>query len=422
MASFRDKTITDVRRDIHAHPETGWKEFRTTALIADELEARGFNLYLGPEAVDEQSRMGVPEQNEIKSAIKRAEDQGAPRKYLDRMCGVSGLVAVKQYGSGSGPTVGIRVDMDALPRAESMDEDHEPVEEGFVSKHSNVMHACGHDAHTAIGLGLARELDQNGGFDGTLKMFFQPAEEGGRGGEPMSRTEHVTDVDHFMAVHVGLDMETGVVVGARDHPQPNAKMDVVFTGKGSHAGGAPEKGKNALLSASTAIQNLYGIPRHGDGGTRINVGHVHSPNPQNIVPEHAEMRIEVRGEETHLSDYMEEYAERIVEHAAAMHDVEYELELYGKTATFSADRSLAAAVVAAAEEVPSVTEATEQAQLTGSEDASFLIQQVQNAGGDATYVGIGASNPFPHHHPKFDIDEDAIDIGIECLASTIRSL
>jgi len=230
MGRLDSLSLTEIRRDLHRHPESGWKEFWTTAVLAEELDERGFKLYFGSEAVDETSRLGVPPANEISAARKRARKGGAPSRYLDRMGDITGLIAVKQYGS-AGPTAGVRIDIDALDIQEASDDDHRPARLGFASEYPNTMHACGHDGHATIGLGLAREIDDRGGFDGTLKLFFQPAEEGGRGGKSMSRSGHLKDVEYFFALHLGLGNETGTVIAGYDHPQPNAKIDVTFSGE-----------------------------------------------------------------------------------------------------------------------------------------------------------------------------------------------
>jgi aminobenzoyl-glutamate utilization protein A len=420
MAQIRDATLTELRRDLHAHPEAGWKEFRTTALIADELDDRGYELYLGPEAVAPDSRLGVPDDNEIAAARDRAREEGAPEEHLERMDGITGLVAEKTCGDGSGPTVGVRVDVDALERTEASDDDHRPAREGFASTHPDEMHACGHDGHTAIGVGIAREFDERGGFDGTLKLFFQPAEEGGRGGKPMSETDHLADVEYLLALHLGLGLETGTVVASYERPLANAKLDVTFEGEPAHAGGRPNEGRNALQAAATAIQNLYAIPRHEDGGTRVNVGEVHSPNAQNVISERATMRVEVRGRTADLNEYMLGEAERVLEHAAGMHDVDVSTSLYGKTTTFDADDEVVEVVANAAESATAVEEVRERKDFGGSEDASYLIRRVQEEGGRATYVGIGASNPAGHHTAYFDIDELALEIGVEVVADAIR--
>ncbi|MEF8905726.1 MAG: amidohydrolase, partial [Haloarculaceae archaeon] len=402
-----------------------------TAMVAAELEALGYDVHLGSEAVDPDERLGLPSEDELTAAMDRARRDGAPESYLDRMDGITGCVAVREFGE-DGPVVGVRVDMDALERTEARDEDHRPVREGFVSQYPDEMHACAHDGHTAIGLGIARRFaeaaagsadgDGDGGFDGTLKLFFQPAEEGGRGGLPMSRTPLLEDVEHLIALHLGLDEETGTVVAGYDRPLSNAKLDVRYLGEPAHAGAAPQEGRNALQAAAAAMQNLYAIPRHADGPTRINVGQVHSPNAQNVIAEDVEMRVEVRGTTAELKDYMLEHARRMVRAAADMHDVDVETSLYGKTTSFVCDDEMVEAVAAAAEGVEGVDEIKERVDFGGSEDASYLVRRVQEQGGTATYVGVGASNVAGHHTARFDIDEDALAIGADVVVETVRSL
>ena len=420
MATTSDLSLSELRRDLHRYPEAGWKEFRTTALVAEELDERGYTLSLGGDAVDVDGRLGLPSDDEISRARDRALDRGAPETYLDRMGSVTGLVAERTFGEG--PTVGVRVDMDALEITESGETDHRPQREGFASRHPNEMHACGHDGHTSIGIGVARALDSGTSFEGTVKLFFQPAEEGGRGGLPMSRTDHLGDVDHLIGIHLGLGNETGKVISGYDRPLSNAKIDVTFRGESAHAGKAPDEGRNALQAATTAIQNLYGIPRHQAGATRINVGRVESPNVQNAISDLARLRIEVRGETADLNEYMLDSARRIVEHAAGMHDVGYETSLYGKTTTFDADEKLLETVADAARAVPSVDTVVGREQIKVSEDVSYLIRRVQEEGGQATFVGIGADHPSGHHTPRFDIDEDSLEIGVDVLVESLERL
>jgi aminobenzoyl-glutamate utilization protein A len=420
MARTTDLTLSELRRDLHEHAETGWTEFRTTALVAEELDERGFTLHLGPDAVNPESRMGVPPDDEVAAAVDRARSEGAPEAYLDRMDGITGLVAVKEYGDG--PVVGLRIDMDALDRTEARDDDHRPAREGFASVHPNEMHACGHDGHTTIGVGVARTLDEEGGFDGTLKLFFQPAEEGSRGGKPMSETDHLADVDHFLAVHLGLDLETGTVIAGRERPLCNARLGVTFEGEPAHAGSHPEQGRNSLQALATAIANLYAIPRHADGSTRVNVGMVRSDNGQNVISEEASMRLELRGETGAVNEYMLDRAERIVESAAEMHDVACSVDPWGKSITFEPDESMVRLVSRTAAETDGVTDVIDRQESGGSEDASYLISRVQAEGGEATYVGVGASNPAGHHTAYFDIDEDALELGVDVVVNAFRAL
>ena len=422
MTSIRDLSLSELRRDLHSHPEAGWTEFRTMTLVAEELDERGYRLALGAEAVDIDERLGVPDADEIQRARDRAEDLGAPEAYLDRMGAVTGLVAEKTFGDGTGPVVGIRVDTDALEITESSDPDHRPQREGFASRHPKEMHACGHDGHTSIGVGVARTLDATEAFSGTVKLFFQPAEEGGRGGLPMSRTEHLEDIEYLIGIHLGLGNETGKIVAGYDRPLSNAKIDVTFRGESAHAGKAPNEGRNALQAATTAIQNLYAIPRHQAGETRINVGRVESPNVQNTISDLARMGIEVRGGTAELNEHMLDSARRIVEYAANMYNVEYETELYGTATTFEADAELASTVADAADSIGSVRAVSERERMPVSEDVSYLITRVQEAGGNATFVGIGADHPSGHHTPRFDIDEDALQIGVDVLVESLRAL
>lgn len=419
MSTIGEDSIIDIRRDLHAHPESGWTEFRTTALVAEELDRLGYTLHVGADAVAVDERLGVPTDDEIAGAIRQAKKTNIPTEYVDKLDGVTGVVGEKTYGDKTGPTVGVRVDMDALNRMEAGDGDHYPVQEGFASQYPGKMHACGHDGHTAIGIGIARAVEEDTRFNGTLKLFFQPAEEGGRGGLPMSMTTHVEDIDYFFALHLGLGNETGKVIAGYDRPLSNAKVDVTFQGEAAHAGKEPEAGTNALQAAATAIQNLYAIPRHSGGTTRINVGRLSSPNDQNVISERAEMRVEVRGETGALNKSMFDAAKRVLTHSAEMHDVDLETSLYGKTSTFDSDQCAIDIVAAAASAIDDVTEITEHEPIGASEDASFLINRVQEIGGNGTYIGIGASNPAGHHTAHFDIDERALQIGVDVLVQAI---
>lgn len=363
--------------------------------------------------------MGVPDAAELAGARKRARDEGVPAAALGRLEETTGLVAERTFGPG--PVVGIRVDMDALPVTEA-DDDHRPAREGFASRHPDEMHACGHDGHTAIGIGVARAIADGEGFDGTLKVFFQPAEEGLRGGRAMSVTDHLEDVEHFVALHLGLDYETGTIVAGLDRPYASAKVDVRFAGESAHAGSDPEAGRNALQAASAAINNLYGLPRHADGITRINVGEVRSSNAQNVIADEATMRYEIRSDVQAVTDCLRERAGRVVAGAAQMHDVGVEESLFGRSMTFEADDEMCEAVAAAARASADVDDVIERDRLSASEDAAHLIRRVQAEGGTATYVGIGASNAAGHHHPRFDSDERALQIGVDVLVETIETI
>ncbi len=414
--------LVDLRRELHAHPEPGWEEFRTTAIVARELDALGFDLAYGADALDADARYGVLDDASITAAIDRARRNDAPGEYLDRIGRVTGLVAERTFGDGTGPVVGVRFDLDALEIQEADADDHHPTSEGFASREPGLMHACGHDGHTTIGIGLARELDENGGFDGTLRLFAQPAEEGVRGGYAMSQTNYLEDVDYFLALHLGLETPTDTVITGMRGFLASTKFDATFRGQTAHAGAQPQNGKNALMAAAVATQNLLAIPRHEDGRTRVNVGRLDAEGARNAIPDHVEMALEVRGEQTAINEYMEERAHRVLDAAGEMYDVEVETEIAGKAIAETPSEGFAEAVADVLEDAGTHDTVEVEGRLGGSEDATFLMRRVKREGGLATYVNVGADIPSGHHTSRFDFDEDALPKGVAGLAAVVRAL
>ncbi len=409
-----------MRRAFHRQPEPAWREFWTTARIVEELEAIGVDeLYVGPEALNTDERMAVPPEAELESWYERALDAGADESILERLRGGhTGAVAVVEQGAG--PTVGLRVDIDGLPREESTAEDHVPAAEGFRSE-TGAMHACGHDGHATIGLGVLEAVKESD-FAGTLKLFFQPAEELVGGGKAMAKSGHLDDVDYLFALHLGLDHPTGEVVCGIDEFLAVKHIDVRFTGEPAHAGAKPEEGENAVQAVATAVQNLYAIPRHSDGATRVNVGHLEAGNATNIVAEEATMECEVRGVTTKLKDYMDERAHRVIENAAAMHGCESETSVGGEAPSARSDEELVDIVGRIAGGNADVERVVDRDALGGSEDATFLMQAVQQRGGLAAYVCVGTDHPGGHHTATFDVDEASLPIGVDVLAGAIETV
>ena len=417
----RDRLV-EIRRDLHRHPEPAWREFYTTARIVEELERVGVDdLHVGPDAIAEDERMAVPDDDELAEWYEQAREAGADEDILERLDGgYTGAVAVVE-GETEGPTVGLRVDIDGLLRGESTDDDHVPAAEGFRSEHEGAMHACGHDAHATIGLGVL-EAFADGEFPGTLKVFFQPGEEMIAGGKAMAESDHLADVDYLLAVHVGLDHPTGEVVAGMDGFLAVSQFETEFEGVPAHAGGQPNEGENAIQALAAAIQNLYAIPRHEDGPTRVNAGTVEGGTATNIVPERAVLEGEVRGETTELKDYMAERAERVVNGAAEMHGCTVEHATNGEAPSAESDDALVDVVGDVATETDGVDSVVERDELGGSEDATYLMRAVQQKGGKAAYVGVGTDHPGGHHTATFDVDEDTIPIGIDVLAGAIREI
>ena len=412
-----DSELVDLRRDLHQHPEPAWREFYTTARVVDELERRDLDaVYVGPDVLDD-DRVGVPDDDDLGEWRERALDAGARGDIVDRLDGgYTGAVAVVERGDG--PTVGLRVDIDALPIAESDADTHHPTATGFRSENEGYMHACGHDAHATIGIGVIDAICESD-FQGTLKVFFQPGEERIVGGEPMAKGGHLDDVDSLFAVHIGLDHPSGEVVAGIDGFLSVAQFAAAFRGASAHAGARPEAGDNAMQAAATAIGNLYAIPRHSEGATRVNVGVVEGGTATNIVPERVTIEGEVRGDTTDLMEYMEEEAHQVLDAAAGMHGCEVDIDTLGRAPSARSDPELRDIVADVAAATDGVTSLLDTDHLGGSEDATYLMQHVQERGGKAAYVGIGTDHPGGHHTPTFDVDEASIGLGIEVLAGAI---
>ncbi|MBP5211322.1 MAG: amidohydrolase, partial [Pyramidobacter sp.] len=258
------------RRDFHRFPESGWCEFRTTAKIAAVMTDLGYEVHLGDEFLTPESLMG--RSIDADKEKQRALAQGADKAWLDRIANCTGLMAELKTGR-PGPVVALRFDIDCVDTQETNDAEHLPVKLGFRSENPGWMHACGHDGHSSLGLAVAEYVaDHKDEFCGTIRFLFQPAEEGVRGGHAMTQAGLLDDVDFFIALHLGLGVPTGTVYGGTHGFLCTTKIDARFKGKGAHAGGEPNEGKNALLAAASAALNLHAIAPHRDGPSRINVG------------------------------------------------------------------------------------------------------------------------------------------------------
>jgi aminobenzoyl-glutamate utilization protein A len=412
--------LVALRRDLHRHPEPGWREFYTTARIVDELETRPLDaLYVGREVLGGE-RFAVPDDDDLATWLERAREAGAREDTLERLAGgYTGALAVLERGEG--PTVALRVDIDALPVTEAEGGSHLPAVEGFRSEREGYMHACGHDAHATVGIGVLDAV-LDGDFSGTLKVFFQPSEELIGGGKPMAESGHLDDVDYLLAVHVGLDHPTGEVVAGIDGFLAVHHFRAEFTGEPAHAGARPEEGRNAVLAMATAIQNLYAISRHADGATRVNAGLAGGGTATNVVPEDAFVEGEVRGETTDLMEYMVERSERVLRSAAEMHGCEVDVSTEAEAPSAESDDGIRSVVADVAGGVEGVDSVLDSDVLGGSEDATYLMRRVQERGGQAAYVGIGTDHPGGHHTGTFDVDEESIRIGVDVLSEAIVRL
>lgn len=414
--------IIAYRRDFHRHAESGWTEFRTASLVARRLNELGYQVTLGPAVIIAEERMGLPPDNELEFHWHRAQKQGGDPEFLKPLRGgFTGVVGTLK--NGPGPTIGLRFDMDALELLESTSPDHRPVREGFASINEGAMHACGHDGHTAIGLGVAEVLiNLRENLRGTVKLIFQPAEEGVRGAKSMVAAGVVDDVDFMLGHHLFSGWPVGEIECGLSGYLATTKFDAFFTGEPAHAGGSPQAGKNALLAASTAVLNLYAIPRHRDGVTRINVGRLTAGTGRNIISPNAHLLIETRGDTTALNEYMYQNAVRILQAAATMHQCKLRLKRMGEAQSASSNPELAQQVKAVSESLGGFTCHPPQSG-RGSEDYTYMMQRVQDLGGQATNIGVGADlGGWGHHTTLFDVDERAFKKAMALFVGTTLSL
>ncbi len=372
--------MTQWRRDFHLHAESGWLEFRTASMVADILDGLGYQLALGRDVIDADSRMGLPDER------PRPGLSNAPANRARRSTSCQRLKAVSpawwpRSTPGGPDQLAFRVDMDALDLNEQHDDSHRPHRDHFASCNAGMMHACGHDGHTAIGLGLAHVLKQYAAqLNGVIKLIFQPAEEGTRGARAMVAAGVVDDVDYFTAIHIGTGVPAGTVVCGGDNFMATTKFDVQFSGVAAHAGGKPEDGRNALLAAAQAALGLHAIPPHSAGASRVNVGVMQAGTGRNVVPSSALLKVETRGESEAINQYVFERAQHVVAGAAAMYEARYELRMMGAATASAPSPAWVDYLREQAARVPGVQQAVDRiAAPAGSEDATLMMARVRGA-------------------------------------------
>jgi aminobenzoyl-glutamate utilization protein A len=318
----------------------------------------------------------------------------------------------------------LRFDIDCVETSESDGAAHVPAKLGFRSVNQGRAHACGHDGHMAIGLAVAELLcsPDSPVKKGKIRLLFQPAEEGVRGGYAMTQAGLADKADYFIAFHLGLGNPTGEIYGGVHSFLCSTKIDAEYTGTAAHAGMEPHKGKNALLAACAAALNLHTIAPHKDGVMRLNVGVLQAGEGRNVVPPKAVMKIETRGETEAIAQYVYKRAVEVLEGAAAMYDIALKVTKQGEANTAASDEALARIAAEAASKVKGVTGAKVLRGMDGSDDACWYMKRVQDRGGQATYIAVGATIAAGHHNGAFDFDEAALAIGSETIMGTLAKL
>jgi aminobenzoyl-glutamate utilization protein A len=413
--------LTAYRRNFHQKPELGFTEYVTTYLIGKELEDLGFTIHLGTDALEAKDRMGVPAKEYLHHQEERARKEGVEESWLNKMRGGhTGAVAILDTGQ-PGPHMAFRFDIDALPIKESTEFEHFPAKEEFASTYDDVMHACGHDGHAAIGLGVATFLSKyQNQLSGKFTLLFQPAEEGGRGAKAMVKKGWLDNVDYFASGHIGIrDTKVGHVYATTHSFLASSKINVAYKGKAAHAGLEPEKGKNALMAAAAASLHLYTIPRHSDGATRVNVGKLQAGTGRNIIADEAHLEVETRGETTPINQYMMKEARRILQASGDLYGVETKIDVVGETLEAECDQEWIQWLTEVADESPYLSEVFDALPLKASEDVTYMINEVQEKGGSTTFMVFGTGLKNGHHHHEFDFEEGVLQVAVDAFARLI---
>ncbi len=353
------------RRDFHRHPELGFQEIRTAGIVANELNTLGL---------------------EVRTGVGRT--------------GVVGLLE----GDKPGPTLLLRFDMDALPINEANSTD-------YISQTPGVMHACGHDGHTAIGLAVAKMLmPLRKEIAGTLKFVFQPAEEGLGGAEAMVKDGVMESPapERSLALHVWNDKPFGWVA-ATDGPCMAASERFVVTlqGKGGH-GASPYQTKDPVAAAAqiiTALQTIVSRNVNAIDSAVVSVTAVNAGDAFNVIPDSAVLRGTIRTFKPEVRELVLRRVREIAEGIARAMDCAPTVELFSITPAVANDSQMSAEVRELARAMPDVTNVMDDERTMGSEDMALMMDAVPGC-----YFFVGSANSergldYPHHHPRFDFDE-----------------
>ena len=372
--------MTAWRQDIHAHPELGFQENRTAGLVAAKLEAFGFD-------------------------------------EVHRGVGRTGVVGVLRAGK-SGRTVGLRADMDALPILEVN-------RFGHCSVNKGVMHACGHDGHTAMLLGAARYLASTRRFDGVVNFIFQPAEEG-LGGARAMIDDGLFDRFPCQAVF-GMHNRPSLDIGrfaVRSGPMMagGAFFDIRVTGKGAH-GARPETSVDAALVAAQIAVSLQSIVSRNVAPVDtavLSVTRIHAGDAYNVIPQTAELGGTVRAFSSEVMQLVERSMKRVAQATAeafgATAEVDFRL-LFSPTVNNPAEAEFAARICA--ELVGQDKVERSPPLIMASEDFSFMLEQVPGC-----YLNIGnglAEGGCEVHNPAYDFNDRALPLGAAFFARAVEA-
>lgn len=367
------------RHHLHMHPELGFQEVETTRWLAERME-----------------EWSIP------------FTRPTP----------TGLVGMIE-GSRPGRTIAIRADIDALP----IDEENSFP---FKSTRPGVMHACGHDGHTAILLGLSRFLSKNRDFPGRVKLLFQPAEELPPGGaQQFVQAGVLDDVDACIGLHVISETPTGKAgITAGPMMANSDAFRATIRGKGGH-GASPHQTVDAVMVACNAVVNLQTVVSRKVDPTKpavISVGAIHAGQAGNVIADSATIVGTVRSFHTDVRQLLHDEIKRTLDATCAIYGASAEIQYTWGYPALVNDEGITEVLRQAAEDVLGSGAVSTQNPIMGGEDFAYYGQKVP-----AAFLFLGARNDavganWPHHHPRFTFDEASMVQGMEILGRAALDL
>jgi hippurate hydrolase len=375
ILAFEDD-LRAIRHDLHAHPEIGFEEVRTSGVVAEKLASWGVEVHRG--------------------------------------LGTTGVVGVLQGAGGPGRRIGVRADMDALPIVETTNLP-------FRSQNPGVFHGCGHDGHTTMLLGAARYLAENRDFKGTAVFVFQPAEEGLGGARAMIADGlfEKFPVDEIYGLHNAPYLEPGQILVFPGPAMAAADFfDVRVTGSGAHAA-MPHASRDPIVAASALVQALQSIVARNASpfdSAVLTVTQIHSGTAYNVIPEEATLTGTMRAFKPEVMELMRTRMKAVCEGIAAAYAVTIDLKLRPTFDVLVNHEAESAAFAEAAREiVPDGGVLTEPRPMMGSEDFADMLRRAPGA-----YAYVGHSGDLPLHNPGFVLDDAILPIGASLLARIVE--
>lgn len=367
VEKYEDKIIT-WRREFHENPELSGEEIRTSERVCEELK-------------------------KVNIEVKRI--------------GKTGVLGILE-GNKPGKTVALRADMDALPVQEA---NNIP----YKSKSKGIMHACGHDGHTAMLLGAAKLLSQmRDKIKGRVKFIFQPAEENAQGASIMIKGGAIEGVDAILGIHLWADLAVGKVsVEAGPRMASTDRFKITIRGKGGH-GAMPHQGVDAIITASAVVMNLQSIVSREIGPLEpavVTIGKFHGGEKYNIISEEVLIEGTTRCFNPQIRDKFPSMIKRIIKETAKAYRAKGELEYILGAPPVINNFQISQIASQAVTKNFGEESVVKFEKVTAGEDFAFFAQEVPSV-----FAFVGARNEkkganYPHHHRKFNIDEDALVIG-----------